>query len=154
MIITPPTREQNYNNFSVFLAGTIDNGNSQDWQQHTANSLLDKFPKIDIYNPRRNSWNPDASSSELVEQIQWELHYLSWVDIVFFNFLPDSRSPVTMLELGLVLASGKACVVVNPSNFYRYDNVQQTSLAYGVLPSSDFDQGYLKLVDKIESELR
>lgn len=55
-----------------------------------------------------------------------------------------------MLELGLVLASGKACVVVNPSNFYRYDNVQQTSLAYGVLPSSDFDQGYLKLVDKIE----
>ena len=59
IVITPETEKFK----SIFLAGTIDNGDSIDWQK----KLIEKFKDIDIkiYNPRREHWDKKASKEEL-----------------------------------------------------------------------------------------
>ncbi len=153
MIITAPEKYFQHTQRSVFLAGTIDNGASLDWQDETAKRLASAFPDLVIYNPRRKIWDINASNADLVSQIQWELNYLQLSDIVFFNFLEDSKSPVTMLELGLVLAERKDCVIVNPKKFYRHENVLITALRYNSTPYYTYEIGYSKLVDKLNNAI-
>ena len=59
----------------VFLAGTIDMGNSRDWQME----LYEKFAAMDgryiLFNPRQEHW--DASRpGEMDYQVRWELDHL------------------------------------------------------------------------------
>ena len=59
----------------IFLAGTIDMGNSRDWQM----DLHDRFSKMDgryiLFNPRQEHW--DASRpGEMDYQVRWELDHL------------------------------------------------------------------------------
>ena len=64
-------------------------------------------------------------------QVNWELEHLEDADFILMNFLPDSKSPITLLELGLFAKSGKLYVVCT-EGFYRYDNVRITCAKYGV----------------------
>lgn len=48
-----------------------------------------------------------------------------------FEKAPGSKSPITLLELGLFAKSGKLHVVCTEV-FYRYDNVRITCAKYGV----------------------
>lgn len=48
-----------------------------------------------------------------------------------FEKASDSKSPITLLELGLFAKSGKLYVVCT-EGFYRYDNVRITCAKYGV----------------------
>lgn len=48
-----------------------------------------------------------------------------------FEKAPGSKSPITLLELGLFAKSGKLHVVCT-EGFYRYDNVRITCAKYGV----------------------
>ena len=43
----------------------------------------------------------------------------------------DSRSPISLLEMGLYARSGKLFVACSP-DYYRYDNVRITCRRYGV----------------------
>lgn len=53
-------------------------------------------------------------------------------DVVeLFEKAPGSKSPITLLELGLFAKSGKLHVVCT-EGFYRYDNVRITCAKYGV----------------------
>ena len=116
---------------TVFLAGTIDMGRSIDWQAR-ADSLFSALPAGDymLFNPRQGSW--DASKpGEMDYQVNWELDHLERADWILMNFLPDSRSPITLLELGLHARSGRLLVIC-PPEFYRYDNVRITCARYGV----------------------
>ena len=47
------------------------------------------------------------------------------------NILGSSKSPITLLEMGLHARSGKLHVACEPS-FYRYDNVRITCAYYGI----------------------
>lgn len=114
----------------IFLAGTIDMGAGEDWQA----GLLDRFSarpgRYLLYNPRQEQW--DASRpGEMDYQVNWELEHLEKADIIIMNILPGSKSPITLLELGLFAGSGKLHVVCTPE-FYRYDNVRITCARYGV----------------------
>lgn len=153
MIVTPAERNHNYTDakVSVFLAGTIDNGDSANWQYSTA-AELSKIEHVDIFNPRRDNWDTNANSQDLYNQIWWELHHIQLANIVFFNFLPNSKSPITLLELGLVLSGRKAdrkVVICCPKEFYRYDNVYYTSLVYGHKVYTDYTMAMAGLIDKI-----
>ncbi|PCJ96647.1 MAG: hypothetical protein COA52_01190 [Hyphomicrobiales bacterium] len=106
---------------SVFLGGSIDNGTVVDWQDKLANQLNEE--NFSILNPRRKDWDPDAGAKELSDQIMWEMDAQNKADIILYNFLKDSKSPITLLELGLFAKSGKV-IVVCPKKFYRYDNVK------------------------------
>jgi hypothetical protein len=114
----------------IFLAGTIDMGNSRDWQM----DLYEIFSSMDgryiLYNPRQENW--DASRpGEMDYQVRWELDHLEHADMIVMYILGSSKSPISLLEMGLHARTGKMTVICEP-DFYRYDNVRITCDYYGV----------------------
>ena len=123
---------------TVFLAGTIDNGNSEDWQQSVAGKLAGRDRRYLLYNPRQEEWHPEREG-EMDYQVRWELEHMEKADYILMVFLPGSQSPITLLELGLHALSGKLLVVCTPG-FYRYDNVRITCDRYGVPVFGSLDE--------------
>ena len=131
MVITPEY-DGKYceKNKSVFLAGTIDNGNSTNWQEDVIKEIAKlNINNLDIYNPRREHLN--SGSDELERQIKWEQYHLDKADVIAMVLLDDSKSPISLLELGLYSTSNKLIVFCTP-NFYRFDNVRLTCEKYGI----------------------
>ncbi len=118
------------NYVSVFLAGTIDNGASIDWQQNIVDKMRNFSGNFLLYNPRRSVWDAN-DKRELEYQINWELDHLEAADYILMNILGSSKSPVSLLELGIHIHSGKILLVCDPS-YYRYDNVRITCKKYHV----------------------
>lgn len=113
---------------SVFLAGTIDNGDSTNWQEDVIKEIAKlNINNLDIYNPRREHWN----ANELERQIKWEQYHLDKADVIAMVLLDNSKSPISLLELGLYSTSNKLIVFCTP-NFYRFDNVRLTCEKYGI----------------------
>jgi len=60
--------------------------------------------------------------------VDWELDQLWRSDITFFYFEPDTKSPITLMELGFM--AGRGCgevfpvIVVCPEGFWRRGNVE------------------------------
>jgi hypothetical protein len=110
---------------SIFLAGSIENGVAPEWQKDLIDALAD-LP-ITIYNPRRDNWNANleqrASNPEFNYQVNWEMNRLEMVDTIFMYFAPGTYSPITLLELGAFMDSGKI-IVCCPDGFYRKGNVE------------------------------
>ena len=105
-------------------------GNSSDWQAEAADFFENSRGSWILFNPRQGSWDPNKKG-EMDYQVNWELEHLEKADFILMNFLPDSKSPITLLELGLFAKSGKLDVVCT-EGFYRYDNVRITCAKYGV----------------------
>lgn len=109
---------------SVFLAGTIDGGDSKNWQGEAAYKLTEIG--YSVYNPRRDdwdsSWTQEYTNPHFFQQVTWELNALEISTFILMNFLPKSKSPISLLELGLHAAS-KKMIVVCPKDFYRKGNV-------------------------------
>ena len=112
---------------SIFLAGTIDNGSSNNWQKELVEELVMRgnLPSLTIYNPRRDDWPSDASANEVKRQIYWEAAKLDECDYIFMFLEDSSKSPISLLELGLYAESKKLHVFFT-DNFYRCHNVEIT----------------------------
>ena len=125
IVITPDTE----NCKSIFLAGTIDNGDTVDWQK----KLIEKFKDIDlkIYNPRCKYWNKNATKEDLEYQIKWEQDKLDDADLIIMVLSDNSKSPISLLELGLY-ATSKKILVFCTDKFYRFDNVRLTCEKYDI----------------------
>lgn len=125
----PPT----YRKFSVFTAGSIEMGAAVQWQKQMA-TMLSPLP-ITINNPRRGHWDPnvtkEAKDVEFRKQVEWELGALEQADVICFFFDTNTKSPVTMLEIGLWMSSGKI-VVCCADGFWRSGNVEIVCGRYGV----------------------
>lgn len=114
----------------IFLAGTIDMGNSVDWQTMLYEEFCSKDGRYILFNPRQEHW--DASRpGEMDYQVNWELDHLEEADIIIMYIIGSSKSPITLLEMGLH-ARGKKMYVICEEDFYRYDNVRITCGFYGV----------------------
>ena len=122
----------NGNEYKIFLAGTIDNGKSIDWQQQLTDDLLvnvaeyhDEVPIV-LFNPRRPDWNANIKQNindpEFNKQVNWELDLLNQCNLIVMDILPQSLSPITLLELGLFANSGKL-IVYCADEFWRKGNV-------------------------------
>lgn len=111
------------NKLSVFLGGTIDNGDSENWQKTIINSLKEEDGYI--LNPRKNDWDStwkcDLSDKRFKEQVSWEWRAMHRATFIVFNFLPDSISPITLLELGGFLH--KNPIVCCQPGYWRKGNV-------------------------------
>ncbi len=118
----------------VFLAGSIEMGAASAWQQQIIDALGKSAP-ITVLNPRRldwdASWTQEAHSPQFREQVLWELEGLTQAHWIVFYFDPATKSPVSLLELGLWAQSGK-CVVCAPAGFWRKGNVDIVCSVYGV----------------------
>lgn len=130
MIYKAPNIPEDYSNKSVFLAGSIEMGKAENWQERIGK----RFDKLgyDVYDPRRDdwdsSWEQSYDNDNFREQVEWEMKHLSNADIMFFYFDPNTKSPITLYELGYATAwhigFNKEVVVVCPPDFYRYGNVE------------------------------
>ena len=118
---------------NLFLGGTIDNGESFDWQSALTDELCssDTVHPIMIYNPRRAEWANNDDKEEIEKQINWELYHLERADLIVMNILGNSKSPISLMEIGLFAKEHKLIVFCNP-NFYRYDNVRIVCRMYNI----------------------
>jgi hypothetical protein len=148
-----PDKEQSYDKSSVkiFLAGTIDNGSSEDWQSKLISELMyynltndseedlgtgydfslggDLDDDIVVFNPRRADWNPSWGRENVEKQIKWEQEKMDEADIIVMNILDCSSSPISLLELGLYGPQGKM-IVFCTDKFFRFTNVKLTCEKY------------------------
>lgn len=129
-IYTPPTaiEEYDYINHMVFLAGSIEMDTAENWQTKIANKLK-QIDRLTILNPRRaqwdSSWEQSINHPKFNEQVNWELDGIDSADTVLFYFDPNTKSPVTLMELGIVLGASedKNVIVCCPDGFWRKGNV-------------------------------
>lgn len=120
---------------TIFLAGTIDDGHSSDWQAEIIKACSD-IEEVEFYNPRRYDFPEHPKKEDVVNQIRWEQEYLDKADYIIMNILPGSKSPISLLELGLYAESGKI-IVHCPESFYRYTNVEETCCKYAIYLNND-----------------
>jgi len=118
---------------SVFLAGSIEMGLAEDWQKK-ATEAFEPHAKY-IFNPRRDDWNKNWKQSidhpEFNTQVNWELHALDIAQYIFMYFDINTKSPISLLELGLY-ATSKRLVVCCPEGFWRKGNVEVVCARYGI----------------------
>ena len=130
-LIKPPQIEKlSYHDTLIFLGGSIEMGKAIDWQSKVSESLRDL--DVVVANPRRddwdNSWKQDpVPGTPFYEQVKWELDHQISSDIIIYNFVPDTVSPITLLKLGLFCGmTEKKILVCCPKNYFRYGNVVMT----------------------------
>lgn len=118
----------------LFLAGSIEMGNAEDWQSEVIAALADT--DWTILNPRRATWDVCdtgcSDSAPFREQVEWELDNLTRADKILLYFAPNTKSPISLLELGLFAQSDKL-IVVCPEGFWRKGNVDIVCERYGAL---------------------
>ncbi|MEM1416025.1 MAG: nucleoside 2-deoxyribosyltransferase domain-containing protein [Myxococcota bacterium] len=118
---------------SVFLAGSIDMGVAPDWQAELARGLEDL--DVDVLNPRRPDWDATWRATfdqpEFREQVEWELAGLEGATLVAMYLAPETKAPISLLELGLV-ARREGLVVCCPEGYWRKGNVDVVCARYGI----------------------
>lgn len=132
--------------FSVFLAGSIEMGKAEDWQTKLTDKIINNYnlEKLIVVNPRRDDWNnewkQDKSDSKFYEQVQWELNHIEASDFCVVYFDKDTKSPITLLELGIMSQMKPSNVIVYcPKGFYRYGNVDIVCYRYCIDMANDLD---------------
>lgn len=118
---------------TIFLAGTIEMGAGIKWHRQVAEQIYHvlsakikdntKMPELEFYNPRRTK---DFTPEIEVSQIKWEQEHLAKADYIFMYIQPDSKSPISLLEFGEFIKTGKLYLYCEPS-FYRYRNLELTA---------------------------
>jgi hypothetical protein len=124
----PPHRRKGVIPHSLFLAGSIEMGVAEDWQTSLTKyiSVPEHNVKCDyIFNPRRDDWDSTwhADSAAFKEQVSWEMTALDCASTIIMYFDPATKSPISLLELGLHADSGKI-IVCCPKGFWRRGNVE------------------------------
>lgn len=118
---------------SLFLAGSIEMGRAEMWQAEVERAFADE--EVVILNPRRDHW--DASWEQSIHnplfrgQVEWELSAQELATVIAMYFAPETRAPITLLELGLSARSGKL-VVGCPAGFWRKGNVEIVCARHGI----------------------
>lgn len=137
-------------NLSIFLAGSIEMGVAENWQLKVEEHLSDSG--VTIFNPRRDgwdsSWEQKATDEKFKSQVDWELDRLEEADIIFMYLSPQTKSPISLLELGMYVRSGKM-VVCCPGQFWRNGNVDILCGRYGAPMFESIDDALKHLVNKI-----
>jgi hypothetical protein len=126
---------------SIFLAGSIEMGLAEDWQNQLGEWLIDK--NYNIFNPRRadwdSSWNQTYEDPNFNQQVKWEMNALEKSDYIIMYLDPQTKSPISLLELGLHAASEKLFVVC-PDGFWRKGNVEVVCSIYDIPLFNSLDE--------------
>ena len=117
----------------IFLAGSIEMGKADNWQSRLAKALEDREGLI--LNPRRDDWDScwvqTIENPQFKQQVTWELTAMEDATNIVMYFDPTTKSPISLLELGLHARSGKLTVCC-PDGFWRKGNVDIVCKRYGV----------------------
>ena len=156
-LIKPPTQYiQSSRESSIFLVGSIEMGTAEKWQDKLINELSE-FDNLVIYNPRRDDWDSSWVQSihnkQFTEQVEWEQNYLESSNIVVFYFDPNTKPPITLMELGLIAGLDKLALVYCPDGFYRKGNVDILCENYGIQQVTSWDELVVELKDMVIEEI-
>lgn len=140
---------------NIFLAGSIEQGVAENWQDIIVKSFSDE--KIIFYNPRRESW--DSTWVQSIDnkifsgQVDWELTALELSDLIVMYFDPSTKSPISLLELGLYARGGKL-VVLCPDSFWRKGNVDVVCQYYSINQVATFDDLVTYIKDYVQNKTK
>jgi len=131
---------------SVFLAGSIEMDTAERWQSRLVEALSD-MPRLLVLNPRRENWDSSLKQTkdepQFNEQVTWELQAQETCDLIAMYFDPATKSPITLLELGLF--ADKPMVVFRPDGYFRKGNVDITCERYGIEQADSWDDFVVKV---------
>ena len=137
-------------NTKIFLGGSIEMGKAIDWQRELIERLKDEM--ITFLNPRRSdwdsSWTQEITNPQFKEQVEWELNGLDVADIIVMVFDPNTKSPISLLELGLH-ASSEKMVVICPEGFWRKGNVDIVCEKHNIKQVLNIDELVEYIYEKI-----
>jgi hypothetical protein len=120
----------------VFLAGSIEQGLAERWQDQVVEGVKDL--RGTILNPRRPDWDStwpnDSTCPAFRGQVEWELEGLTRAQLVVMYLQPGTQSPISLLELGLLASRTELpdLVVCCPPGYWRRGNVQIVCERYGI----------------------
>lgn len=133
----------------VFLAGST--SGTEPWRRRVAVQLADETGTL--LDPTRDDWDASWEESEsdprFSEQVGWELDGIERADVIVLYFSPGTRSPISLLELGLVVHEATV-VVCCPEGFWKKGNVDVVCSRYHVERACDLDA----LVASVRAECR
>lgn len=120
---------------TFFLAGSIEMGTATNWQQRFEAAFAND--NIVLLNPRRDDWDSTWEQSiendKFYEQVTWELNNLENADRIALYFDPATKSPISLLELGLFTRGfPNKLAVCCPEGFWRRGNVEIVCSWYNV----------------------
>lgn len=142
----------------IFCCGTIDMGEKK--YQHWQSDLVKAFKKetVTFFNPRRedwdSSWQQSIDDDNFRTQVMWELEHILNSDIAVFFIGGQSKSPISLAELGLVslpnLNGEMKVIVCCEKDFYRRGNVEVMCYKFNVPLVETFEE----LKDKLREQLK
>ncbi len=148
--VKAPNAYAGYDLPKLFLAGSIEMGKARDWQKEAAEALSDLDAVL--LNPRRDDFDPDAEQSiendYFREQVEWELRALEDADAVLLYLASGTKSPISLLELGLFARTGKL-VACCPEGFWRKGNVDIVCARYGVTQANTIEEAVERVRERL-----
>lgn len=164
-VFTPPHPTNNARGHKVFLAGSIEMGKAENWQEKAIN-LIDKQEKLidsivraspkteySVFNPRRGDWDKSwmqmLENPQFFQQVTWELDNIKKSDTILFYFDPSTASPISLMELGYACGAGFKSVVVCPDGFWRKGNVDVMCNKFGIRQEDTLEEA----IKNFENEL-
>lgn len=126
------------------------------WQKEVLQELA-RFDII-VLNPRRDDWDNSIVQRQddrrFNEQVSWELDMLYAADIVLLYFDPNTKSPITLMELGMMsVACPYKLIVCCPDGFWRKGNVEMICDYQNVVLDHTFDDMLITLKECINNAL-
>jgi hypothetical protein len=120
---------------NLFLAGSIEMGKAIEWQREAVKYFGGY--NLNIYNPRCEDFNPDLLQSftnrDFTSQVVWEQKKLMLCSLVLFNFVEDTKAPISLKELGQqAMIEKKTVVVCCPKGFWKRGNIEVSCALYGM----------------------
>lgn len=154
-VVFPPNEEQCYEadtQVSIFLAGSIEMGKAENWQDKVTDEVSPCKDLRYIFNPRRVDFYADAVQSITDQyfkgQVEWELNHIDKCDILFMYLDPNTKSPISLLELGYIASSRKA-IVCCPEGFWRKGNVEIVCARENIPLYTNLDEAIQRLILEI-----
>jgi len=137
----------------IFLAGSIEMGIAEDWQNRVVDQL--KNEDVVIFNPRRDNWDSSWVQSkdnpEFRQQVEWELNALEKSDFIILYLDPDTKSPISLIEMGL-FANSKKMFIVCPDGFWRKGNIDIVAERYHIPQFSNLEELVNKVLKNIKEK--
>lgn len=152
IIYAPEKLDLKEDEVTVFCAGSIEMNKAEDWQSELADKLKD-YSNVVLFNPRRKDFDPNAKQTKddpyFRGQVEWELQALEACDIVYMYLQPGTKSPISLLELGIYTQTDKLMVCC-PEGFWRKGNVDITCERYDVPVFNTKEESIVALMERIE----
>ena len=151
-IIKPPNKIKT--GYSIFIAGSIEEGKAVDWQTKIEKALSKS--DIIIYNPRRDDWDStwvqSIDNPQFRGQVEWELEAQEKATIIVMYFDPKTKSPISLLELGL-FGKDRKMIVCCPKGFWRKGNVDVVCNRYDINQVDTLDK-LIDIIVKIDKKIK